>query len=663
MIISDYKRKKECVLNIYERYKAARGDTNDGVNIEILQKRIDVLKQDKFTLAVVGQGKAGKSTFINALLRENVLPTGILQCTSAIIEIFKSDKKYVKVKYASGTEETVYNDASNEAYKHLQKIGSIPEKYRSISTVIEIINSYLIKGEIKESSDLTEELLKGLEEIGDCVLKGKENLIKQYIVEYKSLDKIPVEIQFGFPLKYEFDEMRLVDTPGVHAIGRIEDKTFNFINNVHAIIFVHQIEPIESKPFKEFYKRTTTKRMKEMFFLVLTHTGRYTDEQVTELVEEARNLYSDIDPKRIISVDSMLRLIEHDLQNGKTIKQIENESEEKAILIAYYLRKAKDDISKFLELIQRKSNFDLLEQTVDEFSDKAPDLGLLEIIESIKTGYENQINKCDTEVVTLKEKKESPQTFMKEIRRIQDFLKEYEEILHGFTDSLKSEYSGKDASWKKELENIKSNFPEKLTNCSTKEDVRREFEEVNDCMNTFIRQVEKEVTTKLSQKMTDLGKELKSKEHITPPTKIDLSSIAVMASKESLKKEDVYERRFTFKFWEWNSFFHKKEKTGEKEVLDEKLYLDNFKMKILNSFFDKCGVISLKIGEFIDEFCQIFDKQLSDSINEFNRDMEKWEKEDQSNDEIISRIGELENKKKELKDSLEKIKSIPEDLR
>jgi hypothetical protein len=43
--------------------------------------------------------------------------------------------------------------------------------------------------------------------------------------------------------------------------------------------------------------------------------------------------------------------------------------------------------------------------------------------------------------------------------------------------------------------------------------------------------------------------------------------------------------------------------------------------------------------------------------------MEKWKKKEQSNDEIISRIGELENKKKELEDSLKKIKSIPEDLR
>ena len=52
---------------------------------------------EKFLLAIVGEVKAGKSTFINALLGEAILPYDALQATSEIVEIDKSDKR----KYAS----------------------------------------------------------------------------------------------------------------------------------------------------------------------------------------------------------------------------------------------------------------------------------------------------------------------------------------------------------------------------------------------------------------------------------------------------------------------------------------------------------------------------------------------------------------------------------
>ena len=41
---------------------------------------------------VLGEAKSGKSTFINAYLGVNLLPTGILQCTSSIIKIKYGEK-------------------------------------------------------------------------------------------------------------------------------------------------------------------------------------------------------------------------------------------------------------------------------------------------------------------------------------------------------------------------------------------------------------------------------------------------------------------------------------------------------------------------------------------------------------------------------------------
>ena len=42
------------------------------------------LAEDRFTLAVVGQFKRGKSSLMNAIVGREILPTGILPVTSAV---------------------------------------------------------------------------------------------------------------------------------------------------------------------------------------------------------------------------------------------------------------------------------------------------------------------------------------------------------------------------------------------------------------------------------------------------------------------------------------------------------------------------------------------------------------------------------------------------
>ena len=93
------------------------------------------MEDGRYVLAVVGEAKAGKSTLINALLGERILPTGVLQTSSVIVEICKSEKKYVEVHYADRPSQTVYDDPStpdlDEASEYLRQIGAIKDEYRS----------------------------------------------------------------------------------------------------------------------------------------------------------------------------------------------------------------------------------------------------------------------------------------------------------------------------------------------------------------------------------------------------------------------------------------------------------------------------------------------------------------------------------------------------
>ena len=61
-----------------------------------------------FTIAVAGKMSSGKSTFINSLIGEDLLPTGTghFQTTSGITWIISSDKRYMEVTYADGKKRT-----------------------------------------------------------------------------------------------------------------------------------------------------------------------------------------------------------------------------------------------------------------------------------------------------------------------------------------------------------------------------------------------------------------------------------------------------------------------------------------------------------------------------------------------------------------------------
>ena len=64
-----------------------------------IDDEIDKLETSSFYLAVLGQFKRGKTTFINALLGEEILPTGILPLTSIITLIRFGERKKAEVVF------------------------------------------------------------------------------------------------------------------------------------------------------------------------------------------------------------------------------------------------------------------------------------------------------------------------------------------------------------------------------------------------------------------------------------------------------------------------------------------------------------------------------------------------------------------------------------
>ena len=576
MIGKQYKAHKDNVIDLFGEYKTKRGNLNDGVDINFLESRIDSLKKGKFTLAVAGEVKAGKSTFINALLGAEILPSDVLQASSAIVEIFKSENTFLKVKYADGQGESIYDDVEtpdvNKSNERLHKICKINDEYREIPTTL--IDDYIIESNSKLTVD--DGLLGQLEKQSGENLKDKYGLIEKYITE-RTKDKIPVEIEFGYPLKWDFDELRIVDSPGVNATGGVQDVSFRFFEEANAILFVHPIKPIESESFRKFVSSVISNRSKETLFLVLTHAGLYSNDEVERLRTEAGRLYkNDIPESRILVVDSLLKLIHCDLENGVSVEEIRKFENKKKIL-SCYREQAKDEDRELIDVVYESSQFEKMFAAIDDFSMQAPNLQLQEILEKIKNGYEEQENLYAEETERLEQKKRNPQEFEEEINRINEALEKYKLLTRETKEDLKSNYSGRHSLWQQDIDALKVKYLELITGSKSIEITRKHTADALNAVENKVDDFSKELTQKLKKALEESDSAFREQHKISIP-KVDLEALEKKAKKNAYREEEQYETYYERKWYTLWLVEHKFTKSvGKKTIFDEIQYLESYK--------------------------------------------------------------------------------------
>ena len=148
------------------------------------------------------------------------------------------------------------------------------ERFRPIPTTL--LDQYII--ESNNTINVDDSLIQKLENESDLDLDDSEGLIKEYLLE-RTKKNIAVKIQFGYQLPWKFDALRIVDCPGVHAVGGIENVAYDYFKEANAILFITQIKPIESKSLRKFVKSVIQDRDQETLFLILTHAGQLTQSE------------------------------------------------------------------------------------------------------------------------------------------------------------------------------------------------------------------------------------------------------------------------------------------------------------------------------------------------------------------------------------------------
>lgn len=307
----------EQVKKILQEYKAVRqqANINDKGRSATVECKAKPFVEGHFTLAVVGKMSAGKSTFINAFLGKNILPTGHFQTTAILTKIEHSDKESIEIVYGDDQKISITGDIESQ----LKKYVAIKEKYNDLP--LNYINEKIIKGWDKKEI-CSPDIINHMEAISRE--KVDRNLLEEYIKEHPK-SEIAKEVTVRCPFPEDCIGWRIVDTPGVGAVGGFDLETTKFLRAKHknggyivdAIIFLHKgTDNIEDKGTNDFVKNTfntlSDEAKERVFFIITKCADRDFRRNNDEFMRKAKKLFVEktgIKEDRLLAIDSLMEIL------------------------------------------------------------------------------------------------------------------------------------------------------------------------------------------------------------------------------------------------------------------------------------------------------------------------------------------------------------------
>ncbi len=216
---ADYKSLRDELLQLIDH-----ASTIDAVSQCPCSELQDKLLGNRFNLVVVGQFKRGKTTFINALLGTDLLPTAVVPLTSIVTVIEYGKFIEVKVFFLNGTEQTI---------------------------PVESLSEYVTeKGNPKNEKNVAEVLIK-------------------------------------YPSEYLKDGVRLIDTPGVGSVYQHNtDVAYEYLPRSDATVFLISVDQPLSKAEVDFLR--DVKQYADRIFFLQNKADYLSPEDLRESMEFIR---------------------------------------------------------------------------------------------------------------------------------------------------------------------------------------------------------------------------------------------------------------------------------------------------------------------------------------------------------------------------------------
>lgn len=211
----DMKEKKGKILHSLIEIAGIVDELNNiglAVNGSALLDLKKKLENDNFKVLVIGEFKNGKSTFINSLMGEKVLPAYSTPCTAVINEVKYGKEKKAMLYFKNPLPEEMSTDIQPSALQHIKKYegGEIPPIELDVADLVDYV---AIPDPTKDQADAIKEL---------------------------PYSKVVLE----YPIELCHDGIEIIDSPGLNENGTRTKVTEEYLNQADAILFVFRCPKI-----------------------------------------------------------------------------------------------------------------------------------------------------------------------------------------------------------------------------------------------------------------------------------------------------------------------------------------------------------------------------------------------------------------------------------
>lgn len=234
--LSRFKIQRERLGALFSKASGVIQELNMTEACKNLEKLGNKVHNDSFKIQVVGTFKNGKSTFINALLGEQVLPAYALPCTAVINEIKYGEKKKAVLYFREDLPAQLPTTLSSKALAHMKAHGmkNIPP----MEIDYKEIEEYVV---IPMGEDPTEMLLESPYE----------------------------KCEVFWPLETLKEGVEIIDSPGLNEHQTRTRVTLDYVSKADAIIFVLDATKLCSEDEMEFIENEIYEAgYTDAFFLV-----------------------------------------------------------------------------------------------------------------------------------------------------------------------------------------------------------------------------------------------------------------------------------------------------------------------------------------------------------------------------------------------------------
>ena len=546
--MNEFLKFKKRIAKAKEKYLAAKENDCYIGNVESVKRLARPFERDHFTLAIIGGMSSGKSSFLNAFLGEkNLLPTGGDQTTCSLTSIYYSKEEKVSVEYRDGHIDVFNANSKSDLKDILTNTVAIPQEFGNGFPLLAINNDILRRlseSDIMKKADIYSNIAK--RQITTAELAN-------YLNTHMDPSQFVKEVSVGINLS-SLEGWKIVDTPGVCALGGIEELTREYIfgtdeygcDNVDAVLLVYKgsVSLQEHPELTEFIKDVIRRKksiIADRSFMIVTHSASDHFQENPNYLNNALNQIDNLIPQeRTFYVDNNLELFCRIREReGKDFMDMIYDSmdswppETRARLESMAFRFQRKGMvlnEDFINEIQKLSQFHILREELEKFIVERKQKAYDEIIQLIKEDLNNLVNRKNEKKAKVEKDLRGEQDLASQI---EDEKKKNEASLldfNNFIDSLRTDYS--DAKIRRMYQNIsqKAKGISSLHSISLisaeAESIENELKEMKD---EILREVEKK------------SKNYFSNIHIPSFPVLDFKSMINKAQKSESNKKDNWQ--------------------------------------------------------------------------------------------------------------------------